>query len=118
MKEFIKSAFDDIVILGLFKEHDSMFQTYLDANNDLRDDYRFGHTFGQRAKDMPGVKKSSVLVIHPEHLRSKFEPKHQSFRDETANQRITWNSIKTIKLFWLDTYNHIPKSDSQKDHLL
>ena len=80
VKEFIKSAFDDIVILGLFKdEHDPMFQTYLDANNDLRDDYTFGHTFDQGAKDMLGVKKSSVLVIHPEHLRSKFEPKHQSF---------------------------------------
>eukprot|EP00794_Sanderia_malayensis_P003075 gene3075-3540_t len=86
VKEFVKQAKDDFVVLGLFKdEDDPLFLTYLEANNDLRDEYTFGHTFDGKAKDMIGVKESSIVIIHPSHLISSHEPKYCVFKNPSPN---------------------------------
>ena len=80
VKEFLKQAIDDVVILGLFKdEDDPLFKTFIEANNDIREEYFFGHTFDKKVKDFLGVKESSVLVVHPSHLISEHEPKHHAY---------------------------------------
>ena len=81
VKKFMKEATEDFVVLGVFKdETDPMYVTFLEANNDLRDDYVFGHTFDQKAKSLLGVKESCILVIHPSHLISSYEPKFREFK--------------------------------------
>ena len=81
VKEFVKDATDDLVILGIFKdESDPLFVTFLEANNDLRDEYSFGHTFDKKTMSHFGVKESSILVVHPRHLVSQYEPKYQVFK--------------------------------------
>ena len=81
VKDFVKDATDDLVIVGIFKdETDPLFVTFLEANNDLRDDYSFGHTFDKKAMSHFGVKESSILVVHPHHLVSQYEPKYQVFK--------------------------------------
>lgn len=81
VKDFVKGAHDDLVILGIFKdENDPLFLTYLEANNDLRDEYSFGHTFDPKAMGHFGIKESSILIIHPHHLVSQYEPKHHIFK--------------------------------------
>lgn len=80
-KAFAKGSMDDLVILGIFSnENDPLFGTFLEANNDLRDEYSFGHTFDKKAMAYFGVKESSVLVIHPHHLVSEYEPKYRIFK--------------------------------------
>ena len=85
VKEFMKSAVDDLVILGIFSdESDPLFVTFLEANNDLRDEYSFGHTFDKNAMSHFGVKESSILIIHPHHLVSQYEPKYNIFKVSTS----------------------------------
>ena len=81
VKEFMKQTIDDFVVLGVFSdENDPLYTTYLEANNDLRDDYVFGHTFDGKAKKHFSIKESSIIIIHPSHLVSKYEPKYQIFK--------------------------------------
>ena len=81
VKDFLKGATDDLVILGIFKdESDPLFVIFLAANNDLRDEYSFGHTFDKKAMGHFNIKESSILVIHPRHLVSQYEPKYHIFK--------------------------------------
>jgi len=82
VKEFVKDATDDLLILGVFKdENDPLFVTFLDANNDLREEYTFGHTFDKQAMAFFHLKESSIIVVHPRHLVSQYEPKYPVFKD-------------------------------------
>ena len=81
VKEFVKDATDDLLILGVFKdENDPLFVTFLDANNDLREEYTFGHTFDKQAMAFFHLKESSIIVVHPRHLVSQYEPKYPVFK--------------------------------------
>lgn len=78
--DFMKER-GDLVILGFFdEESDKLLEQYLEANNDIRDDYAFGHTFDPAAKKHFGIKQSSVVLFHPEKFRSKYEDKHIVFK--------------------------------------
>ena len=78
--EFIKD-WEDIVIMGFFQnENDDLLTTYLEANNDIRNDYRFGHTFDAEAMKAYGFKKNTIALIHPEKYRSKYEEKYRVFK--------------------------------------
>ena len=81
VKDFTKDATDDLLILGVFKgEDDPLYVTFLEANNDLREEYTFGHTFDKQAMGYFGLKESSVIVVHPRHLVSQYEPKYPAFK--------------------------------------
>jgi len=85
VKDFMKSNFDEPVILGVFQdENDPMLKLYYEANQELRDDYSFGHTFEKEVKKLFGVEGSAIVVVHPVHLRSEYEPKYRIFKDAKA----------------------------------
>ncbi|EDO32930.1 predicted protein [Nematostella vectensis] len=76
VQDFMKEK-DDVTIMGFFDgEDDKMLESYLEANNDVRDDYPFAHTFDAAAKKHFGIKKSSIVLFQPERFLSKYEPKH------------------------------------------
>ena len=78
--DFMKER-DDLVIVGFFAdENDKLLEKYLEANNDLRDEYSFSHTFDAAAKKHFGVTKSSIVLFHPEKFRSKYEDPHIVFK--------------------------------------
>lgn len=78
--DFMKER-DELVIVGFFKdENDKLLEKYLEANDDIRDDYPFAHTFDAAAKKHFGITKSSIVLFHPERFRSKFEDKHIVFK--------------------------------------
>ena len=77
---------DDLVIMGFFEgEGDKLLEQYLEANNDIRDDYAFAHTFDSAAKKHFGITQSSIVLFHPEKFRSKFEDKHIVFKVRVRN---------------------------------
>ena len=77
---------DDLVIMGFFEgEGDKLLEQYLEANNDIRDDYAFAHTFDPAAKKHFGITQSSVVLFHPEKFRSKFEDKQIVFKVRARN---------------------------------
>ncbi|XP_074624650.1 protein disulfide-isomerase A4-like [Acropora palmata] len=80
LTDFMKER-DDEVIVGFFEnESDKLLEQYLEANNDIRNDYSFAHTFDPAAKKHFGIKGSSIVLFHPEQFRSKFEDKHIVFK--------------------------------------
>lgn len=82
--DFVKD-WEDIVIMGFFQdENDELLTTYLEANNDIRDDFRFGHTFDSEARKAFGFEKNTIALIHPEKYRSKYEEKYVTFKVYTC----------------------------------
>lgn len=81
VKNFLKKPdYDDVSILAVVKSKDDpIYQLYVNANNDIREDYDFGHTFSEDVWKHFGLKKSAVLLIHAEHIRTKHEPKFHKF---------------------------------------
>lgn len=78
--DFMKER-DELVVVGFFKDgSDKLLEKYLEANDDIRDDYPFAHTFDAAAKKHFGITKSSIVLFHPERFRSKFEDKHIVFK--------------------------------------
>ena len=104
--DFMKER-NDLVIVGFFEdENDKLLEQYLEANNDIRDDYAFAHTFDAAAKKHFGITKSSIVLFHPERFRSKFEDKQIVFkvRDKymsngqlpyILNLQQKWNLVQT-----------------------
>lgn len=82
VKSFLKEPNNDapVILAVVDSDEDSIYKLFLEANNDVRDDYSFGHTFAKDAKKHFGLKTSAILVIHPEHLRSKHESKFHVFK--------------------------------------
>ena len=81
VKKFIKSNFDEPVMLGVFdNEEDAMFKLFIEANNEIRDEYRFGHTFDPAVKKFFKLDQSAIMVIQPEHLVSKYEKRYQIYK--------------------------------------
>jgi protein disulfide-isomerase A4 len=78
--DFVKE-WDDVVIMGFFEnENDEMLSQYLEANNDIRDDYRFGHAFDLEARKSFGFTENTIALIQPEKFRSKYEDKYLVFK--------------------------------------
>jgi len=67
-------------LIGFFKDdQDPVYQTYIEAGHDMRDDWTMLHTFSSSAASSFGAILGSVVLLHPENLRSKFEPKMYAF---------------------------------------
>ncbi|KAK3739455.1 hypothetical protein QZH41_017293 [Actinostola sp. cb2023] len=76
---------DDVTIIGFFdNQDDKLLEQYLAANNDIRDDYTFAHTFDSAAKQHYGIKKSSIVLFQPARFQSKYEPKYFVFEGKDA----------------------------------
>nr|XP_012378228.1 protein disulfide-isomerase A4 [Dasypus novemcinctus] len=75
VQEFLKDG-DDVTIIGVFKgESDPAYQHYQDAANNLREDYKFHHTFNTEIAKFLKVSQGNLVVLQPEKFQSKYEPK-------------------------------------------
>ena len=110
--DFMKER-DDVVIMGFFKdESDSLLEQYLEANNDIRDDYNFAHTFDAAAKKHFGITESSIVMFQPEKFKSKYEDKHILFKVKQKHFKVKDHDSFKIFLFllldeipWLSPHN-------------
>ena len=94
--DFMKER-DEEVIVGFFEnKSDKLLEQYLEANNDIRDDYAFAHTFDPAAKKHFGVKGSSVVLFHPERFRSKFEDKQIVFKVRISYRNVRFFLTKNV----------------------
>ncbi|XP_062986844.1 protein disulfide-isomerase A4 [Elgaria multicarinata webbii] len=75
VQEFMKDG-DDVIIIGVFKgDQDPAYQLYQDAANNLREEYKFHHTFSKEILKFLKVESGKVVVMQPEKFQSKYEPK-------------------------------------------
>ncbi|XP_039328673.1 protein disulfide-isomerase A4 isoform X3 [Saimiri boliviensis] len=75
VQEFLKDG-DDVIIIGAFKgESDPAYQQYQDAANNLREDYKFHHTFSTEIAKFLKVSQGHLVVMQPEKFQSKYEPR-------------------------------------------
>ncbi|XP_053409901.1 protein disulfide-isomerase A4 isoform X2 [Nycticebus coucang] len=75
VQDFQKDG-DDVIIIGVFKgESDPAYQQYQDAANNLREDYKFHHTFSTEIAKFLKVSPGKLVVMQPEKFQSKYEPK-------------------------------------------
>lgn len=75
VQEFLKDG-DDVVVIGVFKvESDPAYKLYQDAANNLREDYKFHHTFSTEIAKFLKVSPGKLVVMQPEKFQSKYEPR-------------------------------------------
>lgn len=75
VQEFLKDR-DDVIIIGVFKaESDPAYQLYQDAANNLREDYKFHHTFSTEIAKFLKASPGKLVMMQPEKFQSKYEPR-------------------------------------------
>ncbi|KAB0400431.1 hypothetical protein E2I00_006279, partial [Balaenoptera physalus] len=90
VQEFLKDG-DDVIIVGVFKaESDPAYQKYQDAANNLREDYKFHHTFSTEIAKFLKVSPGKLVIMQPEKFQSKYEPKSHvmDIQDSTESSAI------------------------------
>uniref|UniRef100_A0A8C0R4S9 Protein disulfide-isomerase n=1 Tax=Canis lupus dingo TaxID=286419 RepID=A0A8C0R4S9_CANLU len=60
---------------SLKQESDPAYQQYQDAANNLREDYKFHHTFSTEIAKFLKVSSGKLVVMQPEKFQSKYEPR-------------------------------------------
>jgi protein disulfide-isomerase A4 len=87
VKEFMVSNGDGAVFLGVFKDaEDPLYKLFIEANDELREDYKFGHTFNAKVKDTFGLKgESAIVVCHPDYMISNYEKRYQFYTDNAGS---------------------------------
>ncbi|XP_066932342.1 protein disulfide-isomerase A4-like [Clytia hemisphaerica] len=116
VKNFIKDPNnnDPVILAVADNAEDPIYKLFVEANNDVRDDYSFGHTFAKEAKKYFGLKKSAILLIQPDHLRSKHEAKQHVYQDESGSpsevqEFYKKNYIPLVGFFRTDNENRFKK---------
>lgn len=75
VQEFLKDG-DDVVIIGVFQgDSDPAYLQYQDAANNLREDYKFHHTFSTEIAKFLKVSQGKLVLMQPEKFQSKYEPR-------------------------------------------
>ncbi|XP_016050977.1 PREDICTED: protein disulfide-isomerase A4 [Miniopterus natalensis] len=75
VQEFLKDG-DDVIIIGVFQaESDPAYQLYQEAANNLREDYKFHHTFSTEIAKFLKVSPGKLVMMQPEKFQSKYEPR-------------------------------------------
>ncbi|XP_066485189.1 protein disulfide-isomerase A4 [Tiliqua scincoides] len=75
VQEFLKDR-DDVILIGMFKgDKDPIYQLYQDAANNLREQYKFHHTFSNEISSFLKVGPGKLVVMQPEKFQSDYEPK-------------------------------------------
>ncbi|XP_060073857.1 protein disulfide-isomerase A4-like [Ylistrum balloti] len=74
---------DQITIMGFFDNiNDPLLRVYMDAANDLREDFTFGHSVSKDVREEYKVNPKSVVVFIPARFYTKYEPKWHIFKME------------------------------------
>ncbi|XP_007504590.1 protein disulfide-isomerase A4 isoform X2 [Monodelphis domestica] len=75
VQEFLKDG-SDVIIIGIFKDADDQgYQLYQDIANNMREDYKFHHTFNNEVAKFLKVSFGKLVVMQPEKFHSKYERK-------------------------------------------
>ncbi|KAK2502931.1 hypothetical protein MC885_011153 [Smutsia gigantea] len=86
VQELLKDG-DDVIIIGVFKaESDPTYQLYQDAANNLREDYKFYHTFSTEIAKFLKVSLGKLVVMQPEKFQSKYEPRRNVMDIQDSTQ--------------------------------
>ncbi|XP_053570466.1 protein disulfide-isomerase A4 [Bombina bombina] len=112
VQEFLRDG-DDVVILAVFTgEEDKSYQLYQDAANNLREDYKFYHTFSSDIINFLKVSPGQLLVMQPERFQSKHEPNKYilHFKESTSEDDIK----EHIKKHTLPLVGHRKSSNEAK----
>ncbi|MGH0143843.1 UNVERIFIED_CONTAM: hypothetical protein FKN15_038431 [Acipenser sinensis] len=75
IQEFVKDG-DDVIIVGVFADdQDAALELYRNTCNNLREDYKFHHTFSNEIAKYLKASPGQVVMMQPEKFHSKFESK-------------------------------------------
>ncbi|XP_074123697.1 protein disulfide-isomerase A4 [Sminthopsis crassicaudata] len=75
VQEFLKDG-NDVIIIGIFKSADDQaYQLYQETANNMREDYKFHHTFNNEVAKFLKVSSGKLVVMQPEKFHSKYEQK-------------------------------------------
>ncbi|MGH0117502.1 UNVERIFIED_CONTAM: hypothetical protein FKN15_038022 [Acipenser sinensis] len=75
IQEFVKDG-DDVIIVGVFADdQDAALELYRNTCNNLREDYKFYHTFSNEIAKYLKASAGQVVMMQPEKFHSKFESK-------------------------------------------
>ncbi|XP_043822504.1 protein disulfide-isomerase A4 [Dromiciops gliroides] len=75
VQEFLKDG-NDVIIIGVFKgADDQAYQLYQETANNMREDYKFHHTFNDEVAKFLKVSSGKLVVMQPEKFHSKYERK-------------------------------------------
>uniref|UniRef100_W5N710 Protein disulfide-isomerase A4 n=1 Tax=Lepisosteus oculatus TaxID=7918 RepID=W5N710_LEPOC len=90
VQESVKDG-DDVFIIGVFaSDEDAAYEIYQEACNNLRDDYKFHHTFSDEIAKFLKASPGQVIMMQPEKFQSKYEPKSSTFqiKDSTTASEV------------------------------
>ncbi|KAM8979283.1 protein disulfide-isomerase A4 [Sarcophilus harrisii] len=75
VQEFLKEG-NDVIVIGIFKSADDQaYQLYQETVNNMREDYKFHHTFNNEVAKFLKVSSGKLVVMQPEKFHSKYEQK-------------------------------------------
>ncbi|XP_072508516.1 protein disulfide-isomerase A4 isoform X1 [Notamacropus eugenii] len=75
VQEFLKDG-NDVIIIGVFNSADDQaYQLYQETANNMREDYKFHHTFNSEVAKFLKVSPGKLVVMQPEKFHSKYEQK-------------------------------------------
>lgn len=72
---------EDITIIGFFTgEDDSRLKVFQEAANNIREDFKFRHSFDESIADHLGTESGNIVVVHAERFHSKYENSKNFFQ--------------------------------------
>ena len=74
-------------MVGFFKGQSDMYEEYMVAANEMRDTYKFMHTFDAKVAEAFKVPQETVAVFHPEIFWSKYENKTYTLTKKSATYK-------------------------------
>ncbi|XP_046335871.2 protein disulfide-isomerase A4-like [Haliotis rufescens] len=97
---------DDISIIAFFSSKDDpRLQMYMDAANDMRDDFNFAFTLSSEARNRYKVNPGSVVVFNAERYYTKFEPKWHILNKEELTSEDVSEFVKAHQVPLVGTYD-------------
>ncbi|KAL3831563.1 hypothetical protein ACJMK2_023302 [Sinanodonta woodiana] len=100
-------AEDAVTIIGFFDNlNDPRLRVYMDAANDLRDDFKFGHTLLPEALSTYKVNPGSVVVFSAPRFFTKYEPKWNTLHKGEYTTDDVSKFIQKHKLPLVGEYQH------------
>ncbi|XP_013391677.1 protein disulfide-isomerase A4 [Lingula anatina] len=110
LKNFMSE--DDVTVVGFFNsEEDEVYKTYQESCDEIREDYKFAHTFDEASRNHYKVNAGSVVVFNAERFYTKYEPKWHILSEKSP-------SVKDLQAFYekhqLPLVGHMTRSQESK----
>ncbi|XP_066441101.1 protein disulfide-isomerase A4 isoform X1 [Eleutherodactylus coqui] len=93
----------DATVIGVFRDgQEKLFQTYQNAANALREDFKFYHAFSSDIASFLKVQPGQLVVMHPDRFQSKYEAKKHLFKindltkEEDLKEHVLKNALPLV----------------------